>query len=67
LAAGVIDTGGKFATSVTSIEENLAKDVTTDVIDTGRKFSVGINDTGCQLAAGVSDTDGSTLSFKISS
>jgi hypothetical protein len=39
----------KFAAGVTAIEVNLGKDVTIGVVDTGGKFSVGINNTGIVL------------------
>jgi hypothetical protein len=46
LNTGINDTGGKFATSFTS------------VVDTGGKFAAGVNDTGGKYAAGVKDTGG---------
>jgi hypothetical protein len=37
------------------INENLRRDVTTDVVDTGGKFAADVNDPSDQFAAGVVD------------
>jgi hypothetical protein len=44
-AAGIVDTGGKFATGVNNTRELVAK-FATGVIDTGGKFAAGVVDTG---------------------
>jgi hypothetical protein len=50
---GVVDTGGKFATSVTIPAANLPP------VSTHRcQLATGINDTGGNFAAGVIDTGG---------
>ncbi len=46
LTSGINDTGGKFATSFTSVD------------DTGGKFATSVNDTGGKFATGVNDTGG---------
>ncbi len=56
-AAGIVDTGGKFAT----VSKTLAKMVekfATGVPDTGGKFATGVVDTGGNFAAGFVDTGG---------
>jgi hypothetical protein len=42
-AAGIVDTGGKFATGINNASEN------------GGKFSTGVADTGGKFATGVID------------
>ncbi len=54
IATGINDTGGKFATSFTS------------VVDTGGKFATGVNDTGGKFAACVNVTSGQSWSVNIS-
>ncbi len=41
-----------------AISENLRKDVTTDVVDTGGKFAADINDPSDQFATGAVNTGG---------
>jgi hypothetical protein len=52
--AGVVDTGGKFATGV---NDNCGK-FAAGVVDTGGKFATGVNDNCAKFAAGVVDTGG---------
>ncbi len=48
MAAGIGDTGGKFATGSTTQGELVAK-FSAGVVDTGGKFAVGVVDTGGNL------------------
>jgi hypothetical protein len=61
----VVDTGGKFATSVNDTGGKFAAGFNdtggkfaTSVNDTGGKFAAGFNDTGGKFASGVADTGG---------
>jgi hypothetical protein len=60
-ATGVVDTGGKFATSppVSATPAELVAKFAAGVIDTDGKFAAGVIDTSGKFAAGVVDTSGS--------
>ncbi len=45
VAAGIVDTGGKFATGVNNTRERVAK-FAAGGVDTGGKFAAGVVDTG---------------------
>ncbi len=47
-ATGVNDTGGKFATGITTLAK-MVKKFATGVADTGGKFATGVVDTGGKL------------------
>jgi hypothetical protein len=60
IAAGINDTGSKFATSSACVVDTGGK-FAIGVIDTGGKFAAGVNDAGqvsTTSAAGVVDTGG---------
>ncbi len=57
LAAGVVDTGVKFATGINDTS-GIGGKFATGVVDTGNKFASVLVDTGGKFAAGVVDTGG---------
>ncbi len=54
----IIDTGGKFSTSVNETGDKFGQLYQRGVIDTGGKFAMGVNGTARKFAADVNDTSG---------
>jgi hypothetical protein len=54
---GINDTGGKFATGVSTPAANFSTNFASGV-DTGGKFATGVNDTGSKFATGINDAGG---------
>jgi hypothetical protein len=48
IAAGIVDTGGKFATGINNTIVKLVAKFAAGVVDTGGKFATGFVDTGGQ-------------------
>ncbi len=75
-AAGIVDTGGKFAAGINNTSETGGKicrrchwyrwQFATDVVDTGGNFAAGVVDTGGKFATGVVDTGGAPWLANIS-
>jgi hypothetical protein len=56
--AGVVDSGGKFATGINDTAVNFYTGTTGGVVNTRGKFATGINETDSKFATGVNNIGG---------